>query len=110
MQPVADGVKLFTKQFRIPYSRILGVFLLGPALCIFLSYSVWVVLPSFFRIVRYPFGVLFVLCVSATHVFGTFLVGWSADSRYSFLGAIRGVAQTISYEVIFTGVVFCPLI
>lgn len=68
------------------------------------------VFPSFYRTSRFDLPVLFILCVSRRHVFGVFLVGWSADSRYSFLGAIRGVAQTISYEIVFTTIILIPLV
>lgn len=53
---------------------------------------------------------LYVLCVSRLHVFGVFICGYRCDSRYGMLGAMRGVAQAISYEVVMSGVVFCPLI
>ena len=110
VQPVADGVKLFTKEISVPFSGLLSLYLLGPMVCFFLSYIVWIVMPTQFWLVRYPLRVLFLLCVSRTHVFGTFLVGWTVDSRYAMLGAMRGVAQTISYEVVFRGVVLCPLL
>nr|UJM44287.1 NADH dehydrogenase subunit 1 [Mytilopsis leucophaeata] len=110
VQPVADGVKLFTKEMSVPFSGLLSLYLLGPMICFFLSYVVWVVMPTQFWLVRYPLSILFLLCVSSTHVFGTFLVGWTVDSRYAMLGAMRGVAQTISYEVVFSGVVLCPLL
>ncbi|YP_009054295.1 NADH dehydrogenase subunit 1 (mitochondrion) [Mya arenaria] len=110
LQPIADGVKLFTKEFSLPYSSFIGVYLAGPFLCFFLSYCVWVVFPSFYSTSRFDLPVLFILCVSSSHVFGVFLVGWSADSRYSFLGAMRGVAQTISYEIVFTTIILIPLV
>lgn len=75
VQPVADGVKLFTKEISVPFSGLLSLYLLGPMVCFFLSYIVWIVMPTQFWLVRYPLRVLFLLCVSRTHVFGTFLVG-----------------------------------
>lgn len=55
-------------------------------------------------------GLLFFLCVSSFRVYGVFMVGWSCDSRYGFLGAIRAIAQSISYEVFLRTCLFCPLI
>ncbi len=109
-QPVADGVKLFSKEISVPFSGSQRLYLLGPVVCFFLSYLVWIISPTQFWLVRFPLRVLFLLCVSRTHVFGTFLVGWTVDSRYAMLGAMRGVAQTISYEVVFRGVILCPLL
>jgi len=55
-------------------------------------------------------GFLFFLCVSSFRVYGVFLVGWVCDSRYAFLGAMRAVAQSISYEVFLSTCLFCPLV
>lgn len=75
LQPVADGIKLFTKEFVLPYSRFIRVYLVGPFLCFFLSYCAWIVFPSFYRVDRFDLSILFILCVSRSHVFGVFLVG-----------------------------------
>jgi len=110
LQPIADGVKLFSKEISVPFSGSQSIYLLGPVVCFFLSYVVWVITPTQYWLFRFPLRILFLLCVSSTHVFGTFLVGWTVDSRYAILGAMRGVAQTISYEVVFRGVILCPLL
>lgn len=109
-QPVADGVKLFLKQLRFPYGSRLVSYLLGPILLFFLACLRWLAFPSVEGSVRFEWGILYVLCVSRLHVFGVFICGYRCDSRYGMLGAIRGVAQAISYEVVIRGVVFCPLI
>nr|YP_010393079.1 NADH dehydrogenase subunit 1 [Bankia gouldi]UPX89061.1 NADH dehydrogenase subunit 1 [Bankia gouldi] len=108
-QPVADGVKLFLKQLSFPYGSSLSAYLLGPTLLFFLACLSWLAFPSIEGSVRLEWGMLYVLCVSSLHVFGVFICGYSCDSRYGMLGAMRGVAQAISYEVVMSGVVFCPL-
>nr|UPX89301.1 NADH dehydrogenase subunit 1 [Teredo sp. TBF02]UPX89325.1 NADH dehydrogenase subunit 1 [Teredo sp. TBF09] len=108
-QPVADGVKLFLKQLSFPYGSSLGSYLLGPVLLFFLACLSWLAFPSVDGSIRLEWGMLYVLCVSSLHVFGVFICGYSCDSRYGMLGAMRGVAQAISYEVVMSGVVFCPL-
>jgi len=109
-QPLADGVKLFTKEVCWGFSGSGYIYFLGPFICFFLSYGAWVIFPSFFTINPTELGVLFIICVSRRHVFGTFLVGWSVDSSYSSLGAMRRVAQRISYEVVFRTLLLCPLL
>ena len=109
-QPLADGVKLFTKEYSLGYSGSPYICALGPLICFVLSYCCWVILPSFYTTNPTELGVLFIVCVSRRHVFGTFLVGWRVDSSYSCLGAIRRIAQSISYEVVFRTLLLCPLL
>nr|UPX89241.1 NADH dehydrogenase subunit 1 [Lithoredo abatanica] len=109
-QPAADGVKLFMKQMSYPFGASMISFLLGPVLLFFLSCISWMVFPGSEGSFRYEWGLLFFLCVSGLHVFGVFICGYSCNSRYGLLGAMRGVAQSVSYEVVMSGVVMCPLL
>lgn len=110
LQPIADGVKLFTKEVIVPVATFKTMFFLGPFICFFCAYSLWVLFPNNNSVVEFELGLLFFLCVSSFSVYGVFLVGWICDSRYAFLGAMRAVAQTISYEVFLRTLLFCPLI
>nr|UJH93081.1 NADH dehydrogenase subunit 1 [Chamelea gallina]UJH93315.1 NADH dehydrogenase subunit 1 [Chamelea gallina] len=110
LQPVADGVKLFTKELSVPSSACKEMYLLGPFICFFCAYSLWLLFPSSFYSSLFEMGLLFFLCVSAFSVYGVFLVGWVCDSRYAFLGAMRAIAQSISYEVFLSTCLFCPII
>nr|AME17936.1 NADH dehydrogenase subunit 1 [Cyclina sinensis] len=110
LQPIADGVKLFTKEIIVPVATGKGMFFMGPFVCFFCAYSLWMLYPSCNSVIQYEFGLLFFLCISSFSVYGVFLVGWICDSRYAFLGAMRAVAQTISYEVFLSTLLFCPLI
>lgn len=110
LQPVADGVKLFTKEIGVPYSSSKTIYLLGPFICFFCAYIFWIIYPRNYICPNLEIGLLFFLCVSAFRIYGVFLVGWVCDSRYAFLGAMRAVAQRISYEVFLRTCLFCPIL
>nr|YP_010393067.1 NADH dehydrogenase subunit 1 [Bactronophorus thoracites]UPX89037.1 NADH dehydrogenase subunit 1 [Bactronophorus thoracites] len=109
-QPVADGVKLFLKQLSFPFGAGFSSYSLGPSVLFFLACLSWLAFPFIDGSVRMEFGMLYVLCVSSLHVFGVFICGYSCNSRYGMLGAMRGVAQAVSYEVVMSGIAFCPLL
>lgn len=98
-QPFADAIKLFSKERTTPTFSNYKLFYFAPVFGLMLTLLLWNIYPhnnpSFYII----FGSLFFLCVSRINVYVVFLSGWSSNSKYSLLGALRGVAQTISYEV-----------
>nr|YP_010555890.1 NADH dehydrogenase subunit 1 [Tapes conspersus]UYR95122.1 NADH dehydrogenase subunit 1 [Tapes conspersus] len=110
VQPVADGVKLFTKEMIFPFSAIKPLYILGPLVCFICAYALWVLFPSSYSPLYLSLGFLLFLCISSFSVYGVFMVGWSCDSRYGFLGAMRAIAQSISYEVFLSTCLFCPLL
>jgi NADH-quinone oxidoreductase subunit H len=101
LQPLADGLKLFVKETTLPSSANTGIFLLAPALAFVLSLMGWAVIPLADGVVicDINLGVLYLLAVSALNVYGILFAGWSSNSKYAFLGAIRSAAQMISYEI-----------
>src|SRR6476620_2840291 len=101
LQPLADGLKLFVKETTLPSSANTGIFLLAPALTFVLSLMGWAVIPLADGVVicDINLGVLYLLAVSALNVYGILFAGWSSNSKYAFLGAIRSAAQMISYEI-----------
>nr|ALQ78838.1 NADH dehydrogenase subunit 1 [Glycera tesselata] len=98
-QPLADALKLFTKELNKPTFANNYLFLAAPMLGLFLALVLWSMYPcsnpSFFM----PFSVLLFLCVSSFNVYSTLIAGWSSNSKYALIGALRTIAQTISYEV-----------
>nr|BDY26061.1 NADH dehydrogenase subunit 1 [Spurilla braziliana] len=98
-QPLADALKLFIKENVMPYGSNIYVFVLAPALSLILALALWHLYPSIFSHKYVVWGVLLFFCVTALNVYGTMLAGWSSNSKYAFLGALRAAAQTISYEV-----------
>jgi NADH-quinone oxidoreductase subunit H len=101
LQPFADGLKLFTKETILPSNSNSLVFLGAPIITFFLSLTSWVIIPFSDQLVFADtgVGVLYLLAISSLSVYGIIIAGWSSNSKYSFLGALRSTAQMISYEV-----------
>uniref|UniRef100_UPI0031F443BA NADH dehydrogenase subunit 1 n=1 Tax=Heptathela kimurai TaxID=88333 RepID=UPI0031F443BA len=109
-QPFSDAVKLFSKEFFYLETSNAIYFYLGPMLMIFLSLVLWIVLPYMEGGVDLKYGILFFLFCSGVSVFTLMMVGWGSNSKYSLLGAYRGVAQMVSYEVSFMFIILGLLI
>ena len=99
LQPFGDAVKLFTKEQSNPLIRNYLFYYFSPVFNLFLALILWLCIPFVSRFLNFNFGVLFFLCCSRLRVYTIIVAGWSSNSNYSFLGRLRSVAQTISYEV-----------
>jgi NADH-quinone oxidoreductase subunit H len=101
LQPLADGLKLFAKETILPTSTNTSIFLIAPSLTFILSLIGWSIVPLSEGVVicDINLGVLYLLAISALNIYGILLAGWSSNSKYAFLGAIRSAAQMISYEI-----------
>jgi NADH-quinone oxidoreductase subunit H len=101
LQPFADGLKLLVKETILPSSSNIGLFILAPVVTFFLSLSSWAAIPitSNSVFVELNIGILYLLAISSLGVYGIIIAGWSSNSKYAFLGALRSAAQMISYEV-----------
>jgi NADH-quinone oxidoreductase subunit H len=99
VQPVADGVKLFKKEYEFPYALNAFTYVFGPIIVFTCAYGLYLVFPTYFCRAHFELGILFFLAVSSFRVYGVIFTGWMCNSRYAFLGAMRAVAQRISYEV-----------
>lgn len=101
LQPLADGLKLFVKETILPSSSNLTIFILAPLFSFFLSLIGWAVIPFSEKavLVDLNIGIIYIFAISSLSVFGIIMAGWSSNSKYSFLGALRSSAQIISYEV-----------
>lgn len=101
LQPLADGLKLFSKETILPSNSNIVIFLLAPALTFILSLIGWAVIPFSKEVVLSDLnvGILYLFSVSSLSVYGIIMAGWSSNSKYPFLGALRSAAQMISYEV-----------
>lgn len=107
LQPFADAVKLFTKEQTLPVLSNFLPYYLSPIFRLFISLVIWVVLPYRFGIINFNIGILFFLCCLSTGVYSTIRAGWASNSKYSLLGRLRAVAQTISYEVRLALILLC---
>nr|AFP43890.1 NADH dehydrogenase subunit 1 [Daptrius ater]AFP43892.1 NADH dehydrogenase subunit 1 [Daptrius ater] len=99
LQPVADGMKLFIKEPIRPSTSSPLLFTLTPMLALLLAISVWTPLPMPFALADLNLGLLFLLAMSSLAVYSILWSGWASNSKYALIGALRAVAQTISYEV-----------
>jgi len=98
-QPFRDAVKLFVKQFEVNSNVNWKIFSLSPVLILIISLTLWAVTPlnSFFR--SWPLSIISLLIVLSLGVYPILLRGWASNRKYAMMGSIRGVAQTISYEI-----------
>nr|QHH24465.1 NADH dehydrogenase subunit 1 [Locustella castanea] len=99
LQPMADGIKLFTKEPIRPSTSSPILFLMTPMLALLLAISIWTPLPLPFSLADLNLGLLFLLAMSSLAVYSILWSGWASNSKYALIGALRAVAQTISYEV-----------
>jgi len=97
-QPFADAIKLFSKEHVNPSLSNYVPFVVSPIIRMFLALAVWSSLPIF-NITTFSLSILFFLCCVRMGVYALMASGWSSNSKYSLFGALRAVAQTISYEV-----------
>nr|WRO45245.1 NADH dehydrogenase subunit 1 [Trematomus hansoni] len=99
LQPIADGLKLFIKEPIRPSTSSPLLFLLAPMLALTLALTLWAPLPLPYPVIDLNLGVLFILALSSLAVYSILGSGWASNSKYALVGALRAVAQTISYEV-----------
>nr|AQU13942.1 NADH dehydrogenase subunit 1 [Emberiza elegans] len=99
LQPLADGVKLFIKEPIRPSTSSPFLFIATPMLALLLAISIWTPLPLPFSLADLNLGLLFLLAMSSLAVYSILWSGWASNSKYALIGALRAVAQTISYEV-----------
>ncbi len=101
LQPIADALKLMLKEIVIPTNANKFLFLLAPLLLIGPALAAWAVIPFDAEMVLADInaGLLYVLAVTSIGVYGVIIAGWSSNSKYAMLGAMRSAAQIVSYEI-----------
>jgi len=112
LQPLADGLKLLIKETILPSSANTIIFILAPIITFLLALVTWSVIPfgSGMVLIDLNVGILFVFAISSLGVYGIIAAGWSSNSKYSFLGALRSAAQMVSYEVSIGLIIMCVLL
>ncbi len=112
LQPIADGIKLLHKEVILPQSADKILFIFAPILTFSLSLAAWAVIPFGPDLVfaNINVGILYLFAISSLGVYGIIIAGWSSNSKYAFLGALRSAAQMISYEVSIGLVIVCVLL
>ncbi|TWI66517.1 NADH-quinone oxidoreductase subunit H [Pseudoduganella lurida] len=101
LQPMADGIKMLLKEIVIPTKAAKSLFVIGPVMTIMPALAAWSVVPFGPEAVlaNVNAGLLVLLAITSMEVYGIIISGWSSNSKYSFMGAMRASAQMISYEI-----------
>jgi len=101
LQPIADALKLLTKEILVPTQASKGLFFIGPVMTIMPAMAAWAVVPfgPDVALANINAGLLFVMAITSMEVYGVVIAGWASNSKYSFLGALRASAQMVSYEI-----------
>jgi NADH-ubiquinone oxidoreductase chain 1 len=106
LQPFADALKLLIKEYIAPTQANIILFFLGPFITMLFAFFGYVMVPygPGIAVSDFNLGILYMLAVSSIATYGILLAGWSANSKYAFLGSLRSTAQLISYELILSSV------
>ncbi len=101
LQPIADALKLLTKELITPSAATKGLFRLGPVMAIMPALAAWVAIPFGPEAVlaNVNAGLLLIMAITSIEVYGVIIAGWASNSKYAFLGALRASAQMVSYEI-----------
>ena len=112
LQPFADALKLLIKEFISPSQANLILFFLGPIITLIFALYGYAVIPygPGLSLLDFDLGILYMLAVSSIATYGILLAGWSANSKYAFLGSLRSTAQLISYELILSSAVLLAVL
>nr|ALM88209.1 NADH dehydrogenase subunit 1 [Mytilus edulis] len=110
LQPFSDAGKLLCKEFIVPTRANVGPFILAPAVMLIISLLGWLLYPYKSAEVFYVFGVILFMAVTSISVYGVMMSGWVSNSKYSLLGAVRAMAQSISYEIPMGFIFFCVVL
>nr|ARO35533.1 NADH dehydrogenase subunit 1 [Amolops hongkongensis] len=109
LQPIADGLKLFIKEPIRPSTSSQILFILAPTLALCLAMIMWTPLPMPIPYSDLNLSILFILAISSLTVYTILASGWASNSKYALIGALRAVAQTISYEVTLALIILCAV-
>lgn len=101
LQPLLDAFKLLSKQSLTPLRSNKFTYNAAPHMALILALFVWLTIPTLYVILSMNYSLVMFFCVSSVIVFSVLLAGWSSNSKYSLIGSLRSVAQSISYEAVF---------
>ena len=112
LQAFADALKLLLKEYVSPTQANKILFFLGPVITLMFSLLGFAVIPygPGLAISDFNLGILYMLAVSSLSTYGILLAGWSANSKYAFLGSLRSTAQLISYELILSSAILLVIL
>lgn len=102
LQPLLDAFKLLTKQSIVPSRSNKFTYNVSPCLALVLSLFIWLTMPTLYFTFIINYSLVIFFCIGSIIVFAVLLSGWSSNSKYSLIGSLRSVAQSISYESVFS--------
>jgi NADH-quinone oxidoreductase subunit H len=111
LQPIADAIKLLTKEIIVPSGANKFLFVLAPVLAIMPALAAWAVIPFSPEMVlaNIDASLLYVMAITSLGVYGIIIAGWASNSKYAFLGSLRSAAQIVSYELAMGFALVCVL-
>jgi NADH-quinone oxidoreductase subunit H len=110
LQPLLDAFKLLSKSLTITSYSNKFIYFISPYISLGLSLVLWSSIPSFYTFTTGSFSFLVFVLVCSVIVFFVLIRGWSSNSKYSFIGCMRSIAQSISYEAVFSTLLILVLI
>jgi NADH-quinone oxidoreductase subunit H len=112
LQPIADGIKLLLKEIIVPANASRFLFISAPVLALMPALAAWAVVPfgDGMEVANVNAGLLYILAMTSLGVYGVIIAGWSSNSKYAFLGALRSAAQIVSYELAMGFALVCVLL
>nr|ACO05456.1 NADH dehydrogenase subunit 1 [Necturus alabamensis] len=110
LQPLADGLKLFIKEPVRPATSSQTLFMIMPTMALAIALMIWMPLPMPNMMSNMNLSILFMLALSSLAVYSILGSGWASNSKYALIGALRAVAQTISYEVTLGLILLCLIL
>nr|AIL54885.1 NADH dehydrogenase subunit 1 [Spirobrachia sp. YL-2014] len=108
--PFADAIKLFCKEYSFIYNSNTLMFIISPILSLMIAMFMWILYPTLHPNFFFSFGSLLFICISSISIYPLMLSGWASNSKYALIGAIRSIAQTVSYEVSMAFIILSILI
>nr|YP_009946906.1 NADH dehydrogenase subunit 1 [Petalocephala chlorophana]QOH91211.1 NADH dehydrogenase subunit 1 [Petalocephala chlorophana] len=105
LQPISDGMKLFMKEYILPMNSNFTMFYISPMIGMIQSLMAWMLFPYLVNYTEFNLGFLYFLIVLSLSIYVMIISGWSSNSYYSMIGAIRSISQAISYEVVLSMII-----
>nr|YP_010400424.1 NADH dehydrogenase subunit 1 [Cotesia flavipes]UQS76153.1 NADH dehydrogenase subunit 1 [Cotesia flavipes] len=108
-QPFNDAIKLMNKEYFFPIKSSFYLYIISPSIMFILIMMIWMIYPFYTNLLMFDYSLLYFLCLMSMGVYSLILAGWSSNSSFSMIGSIRSIAQSISYEVVFSLVILIML-
>jgi len=108
--PIADAIKLFIKEEKNTIIRNIKYYFITPIIIIILAMILWPIFPHYRPSFFIKLRIFYFICITRIIIYTTFIAGWRSNSKWGLLGALRGIAQTISYEVRISLILICFII